>query len=211
VSDLWFFSPPLSQTPYDSLNGVLKLNDSLKNNDMGYAWFDGNPSSDETIDFCHFRSGGYLASISAKGHIVVCGANNTKFDNFIYEAQITIVQGDNGGIVFRGAISDTGFGTYYIFWITASGYFDLFRYSANGTAYTPLFPIQFSPFLHIGQGAMNTIAVAAHGDNIDLFINRHFVGHAIDGTYLYGQIGVTANDYNNPTEVLFTNAKVWQL
>jgi len=181
LSDVWFLSPPLSPTPtpYPPFNGVLKLNDPLKNNDMGHVWFDYSPGGNATKNFCHFRSGGYLASISVKGHIVVCGANNTEFDNFVYEVQITIVQGDNAGIVFRGAINDIGFGTYYIFWIGANGHFDLFRYNTSGE-YTPLFPgSPPSRFLHTGQRVTNTIAVAAHGDDIDLFINGYFVEHAI--------------------------------
>lgn len=125
--------------------------------------------------------------------------------------QITIVQGDNAGIVFRGSINDDGSGTYYIFWIAAIGHFDLFRYNTSGDFTRLISGSPPSRFLHTGLRVTNTIAVAAHGGDIVLFINRNVVGHTIDDTYPLGQIGVAANDFYNPTEVVFTNAKVWQL
>jgi hypothetical protein len=65
------------------------------------------------------------------------------------------------------------------------------------------------------------IAVVANGNTFDLYVNRqHVFGPVSDSTYTHGQIGVYAEggfNVNNATaqtsetEVVYSDAKVWQL
>jgi len=56
---------------------------------------------------------------------------------------------------------------------------------------------------------MNLIAVVAKGNSITLYVNGQNIGSVSDSTYSQGEIGVAADDVSNPTEVVFSNAKVW--
>jgi hypothetical protein len=44
-----------------------------------------------------------------------------------------------------------------------------------------------------------------------VYVNKQYLASVTDSTYSMGQIGVTAEDLTNSTEVVFSNAKVWKL
>ncbi len=63
-----------------------------------------------------------------------------------------------------------------------------------------------------GLGQTNTIGVVARGNQIALYIDHQLVTTVTDSTYTHGQIGVTAATLSgSKTEVVYTNAKVWQV
>jgi len=63
-----------------------------------------------------------------------------------------------------------------------------------------------------GPNQTNLIAVVANGSTLDFYVNSQKIDSVNDGTYSSGQIGVIADNYHdNPTEVAFSNAKVWTL
>ncbi len=59
----------------------------------------------------------------------------------------------------------------------------------------------------------NLIAVVAMNNTFNLYVNSAHVATAVDlnSSYSYGQIGLIADSFDTPTEVAFTNAKVWTL
>ncbi len=68
-----------------------------------------------------------------------------------------------------------------------------------------------SPAIKQGLNQTNLIAVVAQGTNIALYINHQLLGNVTDSTYSHGPVGLFAVVYTQPTEVAFSNAKVWTL
>src|SRR6266704_5543585 len=66
-----------------------------------------------------------------------------------------------------------------------------------------------SPAINTGLNQTNLVAVVASGSTIDLHVNNQKIDSYSDSTYSQGLIGVAAADVNNPTEVVFSDAKVW--
>lgn len=46
---------------------------------------------------------------------------------------------------------------------------------------------------------------------IYIYLNQKFLTQVQDSTYSNGYAGVLAYDYNAPAEVVYTNAKIWEL
>ena len=120
---------------------------------------------------------------------------------------MTIVKGDQGGIVFR---ADPSKGSFYYFHISTSGAYALETYSNyNPSRSQPL--IQgTSPAIKTGLNQTNLIAVLANGNSLVLYVNKQQIASVNDGTYSQGQIGVIGESVQNPTDVAFTDAEVWK-
>lgn len=57
----------------------------------------------------------------------------------------------------------------------------------------------------------DTLTVVAIGGDLYLYINKQYVEHVHDTTLNSVEIGVFSKDFNNPTEIAFSHAQVWQL
>jgi serine/threonine protein kinase len=185
---------------YPPHTGTLALNDSLRDNSNGYAWYEGSKANIN----CSFSEAAYHVSISQQNADNVCNPDNTNFTNFAYEIQMTFIKGDGGGIVFREDYTTENF---YYFYFGQNGSYQLTRYSSNSDQ--TLSHGTISNVIHTGIGQMNVLAVVADGSTITLYINQQSIASVTDTTYSQGQIGVAAEEINNPTEVAFTNARVW--
>jgi hypothetical protein len=117
---------------------------------------------------------------------------------------MTIMKGDGGGIFFR---EDAATGDFHYFRIGQDGSYLLALYSSN--TYQILTSGTAQNVIHTGTGQMNVLAVVADGSTTTLYINQQNITSITDTTYSQGQIAVVAEEINNPTEVAFTNAKVW--
>ncbi len=130
------------------------------------------------------------------------------FSNFAFEVEMTIIKGDIGGIGFR-------FGntlhTKYEFYVAQNGTVELFVAQGTATTKTLVEPV-VSPAVHQGLNQTNIIAVVAQGNTITLYANRQQIASVTDNTYSHGQIGLYASSYataGHPTEVVYSNARVW--
>jgi serine/threonine protein kinase len=181
--------------PYPPGLGALALNDPLSDNSLGYFW------SEETDPggSCDFIGSAYHAIISALGTYHYCPAGATSFSNFAYEVQMTIVQGNQAGLVFR--VNDTNH-TFYFFHIDSQGNYALDIYGSNGST-TLLSSTITTP------GQSNVLGVVANGPQISLYVNHYLIDTVADNTYSQGEIGVAVSDSTKLTEAVFTNAKVW--
>lgn len=65
--------------------------------------------------------------------------------------------------------------------------------------------------IHTGLNTINLIALVARGSKFDLYVNEQLFSSVIDNSYTQGQIGLVAKETTSPTEVMFTNARVWEL
>ena len=167
------------------------------------------PASNSTQSgSCAYSGGAYESSMPTKGYFQPCYAEAPTFSNFVYQVQMTIKQGDEGGILFRADPTNSKF---YLFRINQSGAYDLFVYIDNqGThAKNPL--SSSTSIFKQGLNQTNTITVVARGGSMYFYINGQYIGGVSNTTLSSGKIGVFGESFNNSTIVAFSNAEVWQL
>jgi hypothetical protein len=155
---------------------------------------------------CAFSGNALLASVSHQNFYVPCFAHATDFSNFAFEAQISIVKGDEAGLIFRANDASSKF---YVFRIGRDGNYALYI-SKDEKNSVPIAEDNSSA-IKTGLGQTNTLTVIAQNSNIYMYINKQFVDSVNDGTDASGEIGVFAGDNTNATEVAFSNARVFVL
>jgi len=183
-----------SQYPFSNTIG---LDDPLTANTKGYGW-------EEDGQYCEFTGGAYHTS-AGPGSYSVCIAANKTFNNFTFQVQMTIINGDCGGILFRG---NTGSSQYYLFIVCQDGSYAL---SLHTGAQHHVLATHASTAINKGLNQFNIIAVTARGDTVTLYANNQVLDVVQDNTYDQGQVGFLAYALQSSTEVNYTNAKVWIL
>jgi len=188
-----------TQNPYPPYSGTLALNDPLQNNNNGYNW-----GVDNNIGSCKFIAGAYHVIMPQTGQFHYCTASATSFTDFVYQVQMTITRGDQGGILFR---ANGGQGNFYYFHISRKGLYGLDIY--NNRTFVRTLRGGFSAAINTALNAPDLLAIVAKGNTFDLYINLQHIASASDNTFSNGQIGVAADDEGDVTEVVFRLAKVW--
>lgn len=183
-------------------SGTPALNDSLTGN-TGSGW---DEDQAQGGGGCAFTGGAYHASLDSNGFYFPCFARNTNFSNLAFQVQMTIMQGDAGGLLFR---ANSSANKYYVFRIESNGIYDLFI--SQDSTHTVELSYGSSPAIHKYAGHSNLITAIARGSTLYLYINKQFVASVSDSTYQSGQVGVFAEDRTSPTDVAFNNAVVWKL
>jgi hypothetical protein len=187
--------------PYPPGSGRLALFDALSNNSLGYNW-SANPTN------CVFTGGAYHVIAPDPRFFAYCTAQSTNFTNFAYEVQMKIIKGDLGGIIFRASTNNN----FYLFYVTQLGSYELLL--CPGNTCRQIVAITSSPAINRGLNSTNLVAVVVTGTTITLFVNHQQITSVIDSTFSHGQIGVVASPFANaghPTEVVYSNARVWTL
>ncbi len=155
---------------------------------------------------CSFSGGALHANIPQKGYYIPCFAQASNFSNFTLQVQMTIVQGDTGGVVFRANSTSSKF---YIFSVGRDSSYSLLI-SLDDKHNTPL-TYGNSRAINTNLNQTNLLTVIARGSNIYLYVNKQYVGSVSDSTYSSGQIGLFGADDTNPTDVAFSHIEMWQL
>ena len=189
-----FYNQSTSGTP--ALNSPLSYQDSA--NWEVYNTVDGGG--------CGFTGGSFHSSVPSKGYYVACFARTTNFSNFAFQVQMTILKGDEGGILFRA--NPTSY-QYYFLIISRSGAYSL--YLSKDKQHNLSIAGDNSAAIKTAVGQANLVTAIAKGGTIYLYINKQFVGSVNDSTFGAGQIGVLSSDNTNSTDVAFNNAQVWKL
>lgn len=161
---------------------------------------------------CVMKSDGLHVFNNFHGDITTCitqqnvadSASIEKFTNFAFQVDMHILSG-GGGIAWRENSIENMF---YGFLIHQDG------------SYT----IEIQNFLHSsvlasGQTAVladkghgtSSLTVIAKGNKMYLYINRTFVTMVQDATFSEGDVNVCASDEHGPSNVIYTNAKLWDL
>lgn len=179
--------------------GTPVLSDLLSHQDS-HNW-------DESAN-CAFVGGTYHASSSQTGNFFTCTANAqlSNYSDFTFQVQMAIFQGDYGGMFFRANSSGTD---YYTLTVDQSGQYSLDVYKNNN--YLKTVSNASSSAFKTGLNQSNLITVVARSSTFYLYMNGQFVARASDTNYNAGQIGLLAGDNTHPTEVAFSNLKVWQV
>ena len=186
--------------------GTLALDDPLSDNNQGHNWQESDPS----LGTCTFTGGAYHVNAILNDSTNDCLAS-PNFSDFAYQVQMTTVKGDGGGIIFR---EDNARGNGYYFAIgRQSGVWGYKLWGFNNCNGNNCNVSELrsgsNAAIKTGLNQTNLVAVVASGSTIDLYVNNHKIDRVSDNSYGSGQIGVAATYLKSPTEVVFSNAKVW--
>jgi hypothetical protein len=129
------------------------------------------------------------------------------YSNFAFEVNMTITQGDCGGLTIRDN-GDTS--NAYVFQVCQNGSYSFDKYVSNSNS-TNLKQKNNSPAINQGTGQSNVIAVVANGSTLDLYVNGQKIDSTSDPSYSRGNIGLIAEAISNETTVTYQEAKVWTL
>lgn len=157
---------------------------------------------------CSIKNGAFNITNSAKETVYYC-TGGPSYDNFVYDIQMTILQGDCGGIVFR--MDATEGHKYYMFNVCQNGYYSVDANQGAALQFITLKSGDMAPGVHTGLKSINQIGVVARGPNLSLYVNTQLVASLNDTSYGSGQLGVVAWDAANPTTISFANERVWKL
>src|SRR5689334_10477583 len=157
--------------PYPPHQGVLVLNDPLIDNSHGFKWDQSNSS-------CQFSNNAYHVATSLQLYTFWCAAYATHFSDFAYEAQMTIVKGDSGGLICR---ADAAKSKVYYFQIDQTGKYEFRAYTGH-KSYAVLAEGTVSGF-HQGVGQPNLIAVVAQRDHLTLYVNHQLIKTVTNSTF----------------------------
>ena len=188
-------------------SGTPALNDSLSAPSSN-NWDQLSASNSTQSGSCAYAGGAYESSMPTKGFFQPCYAEAPTFTNFAYQVQMTIKQGDEGGILFR---ANTANSKFYLLRITQSGAYDLFVYIDNQGTHAKNLLSNSTTLFKTGLNQPNTITVVAQGGNLYFYVNGQYFDNVNNTTLSSGKIGVFAESNTNSTVVAFSNAKVWQL
>ena len=108
-------------------------------------------------------------------------------------------------MIFR---ADTNTFKLYLFEVCTDGTYQLWDYrNANGDA--SQLATASSPAIKSGLNQTNVLAVTAQGSTLTMYVNGQKLTSVTNNAYTQGQVGMVADSYNNPTGVLFSNARLW--
>jgi hypothetical protein len=167
------------------------------------AW---QPQSPQTGEQCLFTNNGFEVQEDSPGSFYNCN-ESAIFQNFAVQVDLTITQGDCGGIILR---EDAAGLDMYRFEVCSGGSYAFYRF-VNGDI--PETMISDTSFLIKPYGE-NTIAAVADGNNFSLYINMVKVASVTDNDAdmsSIGTIGFLAHDENIPTSVTYQNATIWAI
>jgi len=187
-----------------STSGTPAFNNALSDNTGDGKWDEGTVATNTGCTF----SDNYHVSEARQGYFQPCIAEKTNFNNFAYQAQLTINRGNPGqaGLLFR---IDSKNKAYYFFRVGTDGSYGLDVYDTNGNVSTLI--SGFSSAVITGFGQANTLTVIAQDTHYYLFTNGQYVDTASDSKLQEGKIGVGAVDAGTPIDVTISNAQVWKL
>ena len=195
---------PPTPTPvlyqYRQSLGTLTWTDSLSWPDDRWQEEGSDPSEGQ---WCRFVGGVYQISQPQLGTYYCKDHNDPLYSNFVFEVNMTIVNGDCGGMDIR---NNDNTGQDYIFAICSDGRYYFKKYASNNG----------SDEATLRQGnyqgnQSNRIAVEANGGEFDLYVNGQKIDHVSDYGYSQGTIGLLAWNNGDATTVTFQNASLWTL
>ena len=187
--------------PYPQGHGTLALYDPLSQQDN---W---SNSSDASVGgSCQFSNKSFVISQSQSTRPYYCAEKQT-FSNFAFDVQMTFIEGDCGGILFRGDMSK---GSFYYFRLCPNGTYQVRSYANSSSSSNPNI-MGGGNFTQTGSAQTNTLAVVANGNTLTFYINKQQIDSTQDGSYSAGQLALFAENDGDPTQIAFSKARVWTL
>src|SRR5258706_1136854 len=178
----------------------LAFNDSLTST---------NDSQWPSSSVCGFISSGFRVSIAEVGKFQWCNPQSpATYSDFALQVTMNIQIGDCDGLIFREVDNNN----FYTAFVCADGTYDLGLFNKGTPTWTySLSQRHASSAINKGTGQQNVIALVVSGDTFNLYVNdlTKVIDTFTDNTFTQGVIGLVANDFVNPTSVVYTNALVW--
>ncbi|HLI07811.1 MAG TPA: hypothetical protein VKV40_14670 [Ktedonobacteraceae bacterium] len=155
---------------------------------------------------CTYSQGRYQVTSTMKQPLYVC--LGPALNNFAFEVQMTIIQGDCGGIVFRGDMKNN---VFYNYMVCALGVFSLAKYVGNNPGVSLIQPTS-NQAINGDVNQSNTLAIYAQGNSIILYANGKRLGQILDNASAKGLLGLdSVSLVSNATKVAYSNARAWSL
>ncbi len=202
-------TPTTSPNPYPPYSGTLLIDDPLRDNSLGlmqgYHWDNDDDNGTTNTGHCHFVGNSYHVSvISIQGpYFIYCPVGGTNLSNFTYEVQMTITEGNYGGIIFRQAVH----ARFYYFYIGQDG---TYGFALSAGSQEQVLASGSSAAIHTGLNQPNTLAVVANGSKMDLYVNHQLINSVTDTTYTIGRIGmIVVEEDGHAVDTIFSDARVW--
>jgi serine/threonine protein kinase len=159
---------------------------------------------------CTFTAQAYHISSSSSNNFNSCFLQGMTFKDFVFQAQMTIIGGGTGGLLFRDS-GDNANGFFYCFRISKDGSWELrFYLDKLSNNFNVLGSGQANAF-QTDLGKLNTIGIVAKGGMIDLYINQQYLDSFNDASSKQGSIALLADDLYGPAEVVYNKAEIWVL
>ena len=158
---------------------------------------------------CAFASDGYHVKEGTNWHI--CKESAYSYQNAAVTANLRILSGQTGGLLFRVNTDVLGEDSGYLFETNSAGKFRIALFSQRFTAtITPLLDWTYSAALRQGSTASNTLQVIGQGSTLSFYANGVFLVQLTDSTYSSGMIAFYATtDGKVPADVVYSNLKVY--
>jgi serine/threonine protein kinase len=153
---------------------------------------------------CQYASNDFEVSQSQPYQFYFCNAYQS-FDNFVFEVQMTSVQGDCGGMVIE---YDSSSGHGYLLEICPDTQRYILTRYAGPQATDATFLIGGTSS-SISNSATNTLAIVVNNGAITIYVNQQMVDSVNDNTYTSGLIGLVASASSSQTTATYTNARMW--
>ncbi|HEX8981345.1 MAG TPA: hypothetical protein VF792_01125 [Ktedonobacterales bacterium] len=153
---------------------------------------------------CNFQSDGY----HVVGTYYCLGPDAAKASDVDIKVTVNALktgQNTGYGIVLRHSDS----GNFYTFEISPDGQWAFYKIENDSNA-TPIQAYKSSTAIKVGTNTSNDLRVVAIGAHFTFFVNGQQVGAADDSTYTTGLSGVSNDDTNTDSQVVFTNFAVLQ-
>ena len=192
------------QNIYDqATSGIPAVTDSLANNSQ-LNWSQHDSANNGG---CIFTGGMYHVKELDTGYFQPCFAQSSNFSNFTLQVQMTIFSGEFGGLIFR---ADSQNPKFYLLQIGTASSYELFTYFNNSGNNSKTLLTSYSSAIK-GLNQPNLLTLIARGNQLTLFVNKHYVDTVSNGTYKTGQIGFIAYDKTISSDVAFSNLQIWKL
>lgn len=157
---------------------------------------------------CSLLSDGLHVKISDKDSYIYCTDDESSYSNIAFQVQMQILSGTGGGLVFH--VSGSNSQSLYIFELDQDGSYQI--YLAKDPSTTPTYlTTGTTSAANTSTGATNTLTLIEKGKQYYFYVNGQYVTHVQDATLTDGEAGVLASNSSSSTEVLYTNAKIWDL
>ncbi|GCE15633.1 hypothetical protein [Tengunoibacter tsumagoiensis] len=209
------FNPTESSTPSvvatSSVSDDTDFSRRLTELHLSQIWSDSlsNQSAelwDDDQTYCTFQNGAY--QVTHPDNVTqTCYAKHSPLplNHFAFEAQMTILDGNSGGILFGDKQ-----GVQYYFTLDYNGYYTLFYHPQTNAPSFPCTTYCTKPGIAVtGYHHPNLLGIIVNGTHIEMYINRHLI-YSVEGVNIpnTGTVGLLAVNKGQST-VQFQNAKVW--
>lgn len=155
---------------------------------------------------CYYSNGAFHASVQNQHYYVACFGLNTNYSNMAFEVSMTILNGNQGGLIFHGNKDSLKF---YSFRVSSDG--NVALYASQDNSHSNNLFYDHSNAIKTGAGQTNVVTVITRSSTMYFYINKQYVGQVQDTAYSSGQIGLLSADLSAATDVAYQNARVWQL